>query len=126
MPATYSADIKTARMNAVKDGIDSGGAAGSIEICSAAYAAVLATLPLDYPCGNVAGAVLTIDTTPALEDALADNTGVAAVARIKNSAGVVKVQGLTVGAGGTDIVMGSVNITAGLKVQISSLTITHP
>jgi len=125
MPATYSADIKTARMNAAKDGIDSGGAAGSIEICSAGYAAVLAVLPLAYPCGSVAGGVLTFNTTPALEDPSADNTGVAAIARVKNSAGVVKAQGLTVGGGGSDIVLGTPNITAGLKVQVSSATITH-
>jgi hypothetical protein len=125
MPATYSADIKTTRMTAVKDAIDAAGPGAYIEICSAAYAAVLATLPLAYPCGSVVGSVLTFNTTPPLEDALADNTGVAAVARVKNAAGVVKTQGLSVGTSLTDIVMGSVNITAGLKVQISSLSITH-
>ena len=36
MAVTYSTAVKTARMTAVRDQIDAGGAAGKLEICSAA------------------------------------------------------------------------------------------
>lgn len=128
MPATYSANIKNARMQAVLDGIDAAGAGATIEICSAAYAAVLAALPLAFPCGSLAADVLTLDTTPPLEDASANATGVAALARVKDAGGTIRASGLvcaTAPGPGVDIVLGTLNITAGLKVQITSATLTH-
>ena len=46
-------------------------------------------------------------------DTSADNTGTAAIARIKDSNGNVVVQGLTVGTSGTDIVISSTSIVEG-------------
>ena len=123
MAVNYRASLKTARMNLVKDDIDSGVGAGFIEICSAAYAVVLATITLSDPCGSVTGDVLTL--TMPKSDTSADNTGTAAVARIKESAGTVIVQGLTVGTSGTDIILTSLAITAGDTVTLNSATITH-
>lgn len=48
MAVTYSTAVKTARMTAVRDQMDAGGAAAKLEICSAAYASVLATITLGY------------------------------------------------------------------------------
>lgn len=123
MAVNYRASLKTARMNLVKDDIDVGVAAGYIEICSAAYASVLATITLSDPCGSVTGDVLTL--TMPKSDTSADATGTAAVARIKESAGTTIVNNLTVGTSGTDIVLTSLAITAGDTVTLSSATITH-
>ena len=127
MAVTYSTAVKTARMTAVRDAIDAGGAAGVLEICSASYASVLATITLGYSgasTGTISGAVLTLAGFPR-SDTSADNSGTAAVARIRTSAAADVITGLTVGTSGTDIVLDSVSITAGQTVSISSATFTH-
>lgn len=123
MAVNYRTSLKTTRLTAVRDDIDSGPAAGYIEICSAAYAAILATITLTDPCGSVTADVLTL--TMPHSDTSADNTGTAAIARIKESGGAVVVQGLTVGTAATDIILTSLLITAGDTVTINSATITH-
>ena len=125
MAVNYGAALKTTRMQAVVTAIDAGPAAGYIEICSAAYAAVLATITLQDPSGTVAGDTLTFDNTPGMTDTSADASGTAAIARIKDSTGTVVVQGLTVGTSGADINLNSVNITAGQTVTLTSGTIQH-
>lgn len=123
MAVTYSNTIKDNRMTQVLNGIDSGSGAGYIEICTAAYGAVLATITLSDPCGSVASQALTL--TMPKSDTSADNTGTAAVARIKSSDGTVQVSGLTVGTTGSDINLSSVAITAGDTVTLTSAVITH-
>jgi len=125
MSVVYSAAVKTARMTAVRDAIDAGLAAGALEVCSAAYAAVLATVALAYPSGTIAADVLTF--TMPQSDVSADADGVPAVARIKDSAGNICVSGLTVGltGSGADIIVDSMSITAGQTVTVQSGTITH-
>lgn len=127
MAVTYSTAVKTARMTAVRDQIDAGGAAGKLEICTTAYGSILATIPLGYSgasTGTVSGAVLTLAGFPR-SDTSADNTGTAAVARIRTSANVDVITGLTVGLSGSDINLDSLSITATQTVTINSAAITH-
>lgn len=127
MAVTYSPAVKTARMTAVRDQIDAGGAAGKLEICTAGYASVLATINLGYSgasTGTVSGAVLTLAGFPR-SDTAADASGTAAVARIRTSANADVITGLTVGLSGSDINLDSVSITAGQQVTINSAAITH-
>lgn len=127
MAVTYSSTVKDARMTAVRDAIDAGGAAGKIEICTAAYASVLATITLGYSgasTGTVSSGVLTLAGFPR-SDSSADNTGTAAVARIRTSASADVITGLTVGTSGSDINLDSTSITTGQTVTINSATITH-
>lgn len=127
MAVTYSTAVKTARMTAVRDQIDAGGAAGKLEICTTAYGSILATIPLGYSgvsTGTVSGAVLTLAGFPR-SDTSADNTGTAAIARIRTSANVDVITGLTVGLSGSDINLDSLSITAGQTVTINSAAITH-
>jgi hypothetical protein len=127
MAVTYSTAVKTARMTAVRDQIDAGGAAGKLEICSAAYASILATIPLGYSgasTGTVSGLVLTLAGFPR-SDTSADNTGTAAIARIRTSANADVITGLTVGLSASDINLDSLSITAGQTVTINSAAITH-
>lgn len=123
MGVTYNNTVKDNRMTQVLNAIDGGAAAGYIEICSAAYAAVLATITLSDPCGSVSAQALTF--TMPKSDTNADAPGTAAIARIKDSDGNIIVSGLTVGTGGTDIVLTSLAITAGDTVTINTAVITH-
>lgn len=125
MGVIYRASLRTSRMTAVLNDIDSGAGAGKLKIGTSGMGLVLATLILADPCGSVSGDVLTLDTTPALEDTTADATGTAAAAIITDSADTTIVSGLTVGTSGTNIILDSVSITAGQRVQITSATITH-
>ncbi len=123
MAVTYSNTVKDNRMTQVLNAIDGGAGAGYIEICSAAYAAVLATITLSDPCGTVGTQALTL--TMPKSDTNADNTGTAAIARIKDSTGTIVVSGLTVSTSGADINLSSLAITAGDTVTLNSAVITH-
>ena len=123
MAVDYRTTLKTTRMTAVRDDIDSGAGAGFIEICSASYAAVLATITLADPCGTVTTDTLTF--TMPQSDSSADNTGTAAVARIKESGGTTVVNNLTVGTSGANINLNSLSITSGGTVTLSSGTLVH-
>lgn len=123
MSVTYAAGVKTTRMQAVRDAIDAG-ANGKLEIGTAGMALVLATITLADPASSVAGSILTLLGVP-LSDVAADATGTAAAARIRTSADADVVTGLTVGLSGTDIILDSVDITAGQTVTITAGTITH-
>lgn len=127
MSVTYTTAVKNARMTAVRDQMDGGGAAGRLEICSAGYASILATITLGYSgasTGTVSGDTLTLAGFPR-SDSSADNTGTAAVARIRTSAGTDVITGLTVGTSGSDINLDSTSIVAGQTVTINSATIQH-
>lgn len=124
MAVNYAAALKSTRMAAVITAIDAGAGPGTLEICSAAFAAVLAIVPLADPSFTEAGGVITMAGVPR-SDVAADATGTAAVARIKDSNGVVVVNNLTVGVGTGDVQLNSTSINAGQTVTITSGTITH-
>jgi hypothetical protein len=111
-------------MAAVIAAVDAGAGPGTLEICTASYASVLATITLADPSFTESGGVITMAGVPR-SDTSADNTGTAAIARIKDSNGTVVVSGLTVGTTGADINLNSVAITAGQTVTITAGNITH-
>ncbi len=123
MSVNYITNLKTSRMQCVIDRIDIG-TAGSLEICSAGYAAVLATIALQKPSFVASGDHITLAGVP-LSDTDADASGTAAAARIKASNGDVVVNGLTVGVGSGDIQLNSTTITQHQTVTITSGVITH-
>ena len=123
MAVNYSTTLKTTRMTAVRDAIDGGTGAGTIEIGTSGMATVLAVLTLSDPCGTVSSGVLTFSAITA--DSSADATGTAAEARIKDSSGNVIVSGLTVGTSGSNINLNTTSITAGGTVSLSAASITH-
>lgn len=124
MTVSYNTTVKGTRMQAVLDAVDAGAGPGTMEIASAAFAAILATITLADPSFTRAADVLTLAGTPR-SDTSADATGTAAVARIKDSNGTIVITGLTVGTSGADINLNSVSLTAGQAVTITSGTITH-
>jgi hypothetical protein len=124
MAVNYSASLKSARMAAVITAVDAGAGPGTLEICSAGYAAVLATIALADPSFSESGGVITMAGVPRSDNS-ADNTGTAAAARIKDSNGNIVVSGLTVDIGTGDIQLSSMAIVAGQSVTITAGTITH-
>ena len=121
MAVVYEVTLKNNRLDEVTAAC---GATAELEIGTAGMALILATIPLANPIAPAAsGGVLTL--TMPQSDSSADNAGTAAEARITDGAAGNKVTGLTVGLAATDIILDSVDITAGQTVTINSATITH-
>lgn len=110
-------------MQAVVNRIDVG-TAGTLEICSASFADVLAVIQLQKPSFSVSGDLMTLLGVP-LSDSSANLSGIAAVARIKASNGDVVVNNMTVGVGSGNIQLNSVDITQGQTVTITAGAIQH-
>lgn len=123
MAVTYSTAVKNSRVTAVRDAIDAGSGAGTIEIGTSGMASVLAVLTLSDPCGTISNGVLTFSSITA--DSSANATGTAAEARIKDSDGTVIVSGLTVGTSGSDVNLDNTSINEGQQVSLTSAAITH-
>lgn len=123
MSVVYLASLKTTRMQAVRDAIDAGVAAGTLEIGTAGMAAVLCIVTLADPASSVAGSVLTLLGVP--KSGTATGAGTAAAARIKDSNANIVVDSLTVGTAATDIIISNTTIAVNDVVQINSGTISH-
>lgn len=122
MAVAYTTAVKNSRLAAVVTAI---GATGVLEIGTAGMAVILATINLNSTAGVAASGVLTFSGFPK-SDTTADNTGIAAAARIRTASGGTDiVTGLTVGLSASDINLDSLNITAGQTLTINSMTITH-
>lgn len=124
MAVNYRTSLKTTRMTAVRDDIDSGTGAGQLRIFTSGYATLLVSFNCNDPCGTVSGDTLTFSGLPKTATAVAGGT--AAVARFVNSDGTTIVDGLTVGTSGTDIIISpSASISSGQTVEWTAGTITH-
>jgi len=124
MAVTYSTAVKNARLLAVRDQIDAGSGPGVLQIGTAGMATVLADITLSDRSATAASGILTFSGFPK-SDSSANATGVAAAARIRDSAGTDVITGLTVGTSGTDIILDNTSINAGQTITINSATITH-
>jgi hypothetical protein len=124
MAVSYNAALKSARMAAVIAAVDAGAGPGTLEICSFGYATVLASIALADPSFVESSGIITMAGVPR-SDSSADNTGTAALARIKDSNGNVVVSGLTVDVSTGDIQLDSTAVTAGEAVTITGGTIMH-
>lgn len=91
---SYGIETKTARMAATRDQANG----GFIDLLTGA-GAVLATFPLDNPCGTVAADVWTITGFPKTVAATAASTSLApvATARVRAAGGAIVKSGLAVG-----------------------------
>jgi hypothetical protein len=129
MTISYNAAAQTARMNAGLAQIDANASPAYIEICTAAYAAVIVTITLSDPSFTVAGtpAVMTMAGAPKSGVASLAGTNTAAVARIKDGGGIVVINNLSVASpSGGDINLNSLSITQGQTVTLTAGTISHP
>lgn len=124
MAVNYSTLLKNARLDQVNTFINAGAGAGYIEIATSSHALVLATITLADPAAPAAAAGVLTMTMPQ-SDTDADATGTAAEAKIFDSNSLEVIGGLTVGTGGTDIILDSVSITVNQEVKLNNATITH-
>jgi hypothetical protein len=124
MAVTYTTAVKNARMTAVRDQIDAGSGPGVLQIGTTGMGTVLIEVTLDDPSGTVTGGVLSLSNFPR-SDTSANATGTAAAARIRDSSGTDVITGLTVGLSAADVILDSVNITAGQTVTINTAAFTH-
>ena len=131
-----SAAARTAACDAIVDLVDSGGAAGTLEVstgspptapASADSGTPLGTCTFTYP--NAFGAASAGVATAAsiTPDSSADASGTAGHFRIKNSSGTVIMQGTAGNAAATpDLVFDNSAIVFGGQISITSLTVTVP
>jgi hypothetical protein len=116
--------VRNAMCDVFVDAIDAGAGAGTLSIHTAAFAALLATLTFSDPAFGAAASG-TATASAITDDSSADNTGTAAVLRIRDSSPATVAEG-TVGAGSGDLSLNTVSITAGDRVSCTSATITVP
>ena len=127
MSTTYNTTLKSTRMTDVLNAINYGSPSGYIEIGAAGspIGTILATINFNGNCGAVASGVLTFGVSPPLTCASAAASGTAAAAEVFDAFGSWVIQGLTVGLGGTDIILSSVAIVAGQPVTLTAASISH-
>lgn len=123
MSVNYNTAVLNARLQEVADAIDAGGSAGVLRLLDGG-GSILSSLPMNFPCGAVAGGVLTF-TGMSLIDPSAAGSGSVAAARCEDSTGTTVISGLTVGTTLADIIMSPTNlITAGQVIAITAASIT--
>ena len=118
MPINWVTVVKTASMTAKRDTV----ANGTLEIRNSADA-VLVTYGLSASAGSVTGDTWTLALDSATVAASA--AGTAAKAVLKNSAGTVRGDGLTVGTAGANIILNNTSIALAQNVTITSATVQH-
>jgi len=134
MSVVYAVAAKNNRLQVIADLIASKtvaaatgtASAGSLVVGTSALSGatgVLATIALPATPATITSGVFTLAGTPLT--ATASGTGTAALAEFRNNAGTVIVSGLTVGTSGTDLILGTVSVTSGQTVQVTSGAITH-
>jgi hypothetical protein len=103
MALTLATIARNAGADAITALADAGAGAGDIQIATTAFASILATITLSDPAyGAAASGVATLQGTP-LSDSSADNTGTAAVYRVRDSDTNVVFDGPVATSGGGDI-----------------------
>lgn len=121
MAIAFNTTLRNARATAI---VTEAGANAQIKLYTSAYATLLGTLVCSATLGTVSGGVLTFNAITS--DSSADADGTYALARIYKSDGTTMVmEGLTVGTGGTNIVMNAAASVTGATIAMSSAAITE-
>lgn len=124
MSVSYIATLKSTRMQAVINSLDTGAGSATLDIGTTSMGTVLVSITMSKPSFTESGGVITMAGAP--KSGTATNSGTAAAARFRDAGGTNQtITGLTVGTSGTDIVLNSTSITSGQTVTMNSLTITH-
>lgn len=122
MALGYATTLRNARLDAITTAIDAGAGAGLLRIYDGSRPAtggtattLLAELTFSDPsAGSASSGVLTLSAITA--DASANATGTATWARVVDSTGAF-VMDADVGTSGTDMIINSTSISAGVQVS---------
>jgi hypothetical protein len=124
-----STAARNAACDAIVDQFDAGSSNGVIQIYTAAFGTLLATLAFSDPAYGAASSGTAQENT-ITDDSSADDTGTAAVFRISTtndgSTPVATVLEGTVGTSGADINFNSVSFVTGDTVSITDFPFTYP
>lgn len=130
MTTIYEPNVKVARMNAVTS---QAGATAVLEIGTAGFATILASIPLNNPIAPTAtgAGLLAMSGFPKTVNALA--TGTPVDARIRTATGGANIiTGWKVGLAGSatggvpnEVIVDSMSLTTGQPIQVQSASVTH-
>ena len=120
----FSTALRNILCDAFVDEIDGGSGAGLLEIWTAGFGTLLATLTFSDPAYGAASSG-TAQENAITDDASADATGTAAVFRVTTSDPTTLFEG-TVAASGADINFNTVSFVTGDVVSITDLPATMP
>jgi len=124
MAVNWNSAAKTSRMLAGLAQIDADATnPATLEIGAAGMTAVLLVFTLQKPSFSESAGVLSCLGVPL--SGVATLTGNAGAARIKDGAGVVVIDGLTVGTTNSDVILNDVSLTTNQGATLQGLTITH-
>jgi hypothetical protein len=124
MAVVHTTNTRNAMADAVVDRVDAGAGAGTLEFQTSGDVEVATCTFSDPAFGNAANGVATASAITADSSATG---GTIAKVRIKDSTGTEVWSGsVTATGGGGDIELGSVSVSAGQEVAVSSLTYTAP
>lgn len=131
MAIAYATTLRNDKLNAITTAVDAGAGAGKIRIYAGtrpatggAVTTLLAELAMSDPSFPVAvSGVLTAAVDSISDDTSADATGVASWFRIVDSADNFVLDG-SAGTSGTDMILSSASIQAGVVVSVTSIVIT--
>ena len=117
---TYTATEITASLTGRRDRLNG----GSLQLMAADGTTVIATVPLDNPCGTVSGALLTFAGMPKTVTPAVFGAAIAS-ARLRTSGGVDLKTGITVSTSGAQINLSKLTPTAGDTLTNSSATLNE-
>jgi len=123
MSVSYSAPLKSTRMQAVIAAIDANAAPGFVEIGTAGMAQILCVITFGKPSFTENAGTITMTGAPKSGTGLANGTAVNA--RVKDGGSNIVISGLTVGVGSGEIQLNSTQVISGMQVTLTSATITH-
>lgn len=121
---TISTALRNTMCDAFVDSLDDGAGAALLEIHTAAFATLLATLTFSDPAYGAASSGVAQENA-ITDDSSADATGTAAVLRVTTSDPTTLFEG-TVSTSGADINFNSVAFVSGDTVSVSDLPATFP
>ena len=124
MAVIYNTTVKNNRMTQVLNAMDAGAGAAILKLGTAGMATTIVNITLADPSGTVGAGVLTLSGMP--KSGTTTATGTLAAAQLTDSTGTVVVDGLTVGTGGTNIIVDTTTVSAiGQTVNITAASLTH-
>lgn len=132
----YSTTVKNGRLQVVSDLVAGKtlaaatgvATAGSLVLGTSALSGatgVIATIPLNTTPFNIASGVATINGLPLSVAATLAGTNTISKAELRNNAGTVIRDGITVGLSGADIIVDRTTLTQGQFVTVTAGAITH-
>jgi hypothetical protein len=122
MAFSYGQALADLRMTDIITKLDAQSGFAVLDIGTTAFGTILVSITLQKPSFSEASETITMLGVPL--SGVAGNTGTAAVARLKDSAGTVWVNNLVVGTSAADLILNSLSITSGQTVTITAGTIT--